>query len=79
MATIEERLKKIITYQFEIEDKAFVPRARLVEDFNASSLDLIEIDLAISQEFQRPIGEMDVRDISTIGGIVAYLKKHVQE
>ena len=79
MATIEERLKKIIKDQLDIEDKEFTPHARLIEDFRADSLDLVEIQFAIEEEFHLKFSEIDVDNILSIGGTLAYLKKHVQE
>lgn len=79
MATIEERLKKILKDQLDIEDNEFVPSAQLVEDFRADSLDLVEIQFAIAEEFHLKFEEIDVGDLLTIRDALTYLKKHVQE
>ena len=78
MATVEERLKKIIKDQFDIDDKEFVPYARLIEDFRADSLDLVEIQFAIAEEFHLPFGGIDIGDLLIIKDALAYLKKHVE-
>jgi acyl carrier protein len=78
MATIEERLKKIIKDQLDIEDSEFVPRARLIEDFRADITDLVEIQLAIAEEFHLDFGEAEMEEIVTIGNALDYLKEHVK-
>jgi len=77
MATIEERLKKIIKDQFGIEDDEFVPRARLYESFRADTMDLVEISWAIAEEFHLKFIDVDISRLLTIGDLLDFLKEHL--
>lgn len=79
MATIEERLKKVIKWQFDIDDKQFVLSARLIEDFRADSLDIVEVAMELEREFGLKFGSIDVDNVLTIRKALAYLEEHVQE
>lgn len=79
MATIYERLKKIIVEQLGVEEEKVVPSASFVEDLNADSLDLVELIMAIEEEFSNPgkkftIPDEDAEKIKTVQDAIDYLK-----
>lgn len=51
MATVYERLKKIIVKQLAVEEEEIIPSASFADDFGANSLDLVELMMAIEEEF----------------------------
>ena len=51
MATIYERLKKIVVEQLGVESKEVVPSASFVDDLGADSLDLVELIMSLEEEF----------------------------
>lgn len=80
MATVYERLKKIIVDQLGVEEEAVVPKASFVEDLNADSLDLVEVIMSIEEEFSTPNKKLEIPDedaekITTVQEAIDYLKE----
>ncbi len=78
MATIFERLKRVIVEQLEVEEKKVTPEASFVDDLNADSLDLVELITAMEEEFSIPgkrleIADEDAEKIRTVQDAVDYL------
>jgi acyl carrier protein len=79
MATIAERLKKVIVEQLGVEADQVVPEANLMQDLNADSLDLVELVMAIEEEFSSPnkkfeIPDEDMAKIKTVQNALDYVK-----
>lgn len=79
MAKIFDRVKKIIVEQLGVKEDEVVPQASFVEDFNADSLDLVELMMAMEEEFSNPnkkieIPDEDARRIVTVKDAVEYIK-----
>ena len=80
MATVFERLQRIIIDQLGVEEKQVVPDASLVEDLNADSLDLVELTMAIEDEFSDDnrkiqIPDEDAEKLRTVQHAVDYIKE----
>ncbi len=79
MANIFNRIKKIVIEQLGVEDSEVVPSASFIDDLGADSLDLVELIMAIEEEFsdssqQIEIPDEDAEKIQTIQAAVDYLK-----
>jgi len=79
VATIFERLKKIAVEQLAVEDEEVVPSASFVDDLGADSLDLIEMVMAIEEEFSNPDRKVEMPDedaekMVTVQDAIDYLK-----
>jgi len=79
MATIYERLKKIVVEQLGVEDEEVVPSASFVDDLGADSLDLVELIMSLEEEFTNPslkveIPDEDAEKLVTVQDSVDYLK-----
>ena len=79
MATIFERIKKIIVDQLGAEEEEVVPSARFVDDLGADSLDLVELMMSLEEEFSNPSRKIEIPDedaekILTIQDAIDYLK-----
>lgn len=77
--TIYGRLKAIIVDQFHVDEGGVVPSASFVEDFNADSLDLVELVMSLEEEFHLPISDKDVKKITTVQEAEDYIKKRLHE
>jgi len=78
MATIFERLKKVIVEQLDVAEKEVTPETSFVDDLNVDSLDLIELITAMEEEFSMPgrkleIADEDAEKIQTIQDAIDYL------
>ena len=76
MATIPERLKKIIVDQLGVDESEVVPNASFVEDLNADSLDLVELIMSLEEEFKLQISDEDAEKITTVQEAEDYIEEH---
>ena len=79
MATISERLKKIIVEQLGVDEKEVVPSASFVEDLGADSLGLVELVLAFEEAFEIDIPDEDTEKIRTVQDAIDYIEKHAKK
>jgi acyl carrier protein len=75
MATIEEKIKKIICEQLDVAEKDVVPEASFVDDLGADSLDQVELIMAMEEEFDISIPDEDAEKIGTVQDALDYVKK----
>ena len=79
MATIYERLRKIVVEQLGVEAEEVVPSANFIDDLGADSLDLVELIMSLEEEYSNPSGKIEIPDedaekILTIQDVIDYLK-----
>ena len=79
MPTVLERLKKIVVDQLGVEESQVVPEASFVDDLNADSLDLVELTMAIEEEFSDDnreirISDEDAEKLKTVKDALDYIK-----
>ena len=79
MATVFERIEKIVVEQLGVDGKDVVPSASLVDDLGADSLDLVELIMSLEEEFSNPsrkveIPDEDAQKIVTVQDVIDYLK-----
>jgi len=78
--TVFERLKKIVVDQLGVEDEQVVLEASFVDDLNADSLDLVELTMAIEEEFSDDnreirISDEDAEKLVTVKDALNYIKE----
>ncbi|HLI70647.1 MAG TPA: acyl carrier protein [Ktedonobacteraceae bacterium] len=78
MATVSERLKKIIVDQLGVDESEVVPSASFVEDLNADSLDLVELIMSLEEEFKLQISDEDAEKITTVQEAEDYIEEHLK-
>jgi acyl carrier protein len=78
MATIVDRLKKIIVDQLGVDESEVVPNASFVEDLNADSLDLVELIMSLEEEFKLQISDEDAEKITTVQEAEDYIEEHLR-
>ncbi len=79
MATVFERLKRIVIEQLGVEELQVVPSASFVDDLNADSLDLVELIMTMEEVFSNDdltieIPDEDAEKIITMQDAVDYIK-----
>jgi acyl carrier protein len=75
MATVEEKIKKIICEQLDVPEKDVVPEASFVDDLGADSLDQVELIMAMEEEFNISIPDEDAEKIGTVKDAIDYINK----
>ena len=77
MADTFERIKKIIVDLLGVDGDQITMEARFREDLEADSLDLVELIMAIEEEFDGQISDEEAQQITTVGQAVAYVDEHM--
>ena len=70
-----ERVKAIIVEQLGVEPEEVTMEARFRDDLEADSLDLVELIMAVEEEFGGEISDEDAQKITTVGEIIEYLNE----
>ena len=78
MATVYERVKKVVLDRLAPDEAKVKPEASFTEDLNADSLDLVELIMALEEEFTEgeqalQISDEDAENIHTIQSAVDYI------
>ena len=73
---IEKKVKEIISHQLEVSDDKLIPSASFIDDLKADSLAVVELVLALEQEFGLEIPEEDTERIKTVGDAISYIRDH---
>ncbi len=71
---IFEQLKKLIVELLEVDEAKVVREASLADDFNADSLDIIELITAVEDAFKIEIPDDDVEKMRTVQDAVDYIE-----
>lgn len=71
-----EKVREIIVDQLNIDAEEITPDVSLIDGLGADSLDLVELMLAMEEEFDINIPEEDIDKISTVGDAVEYIEAH---
>ena len=70
-----EKLSKIIADQLGMEQSKITKDTSLKEDLQADSLDIVEVIMAIEDEFGIQVDDDDALAFKTVGDVVAYIEK----
>lgn len=79
MSKIEERVKKIIAEQLQVDPSKVVPEASFVEDLGADSLDSVELMMALEEQFETDIPDEDAQKIITVQDAIEYVAARAVE
>ena len=77
MATPEEvaeRVKGIIVDQLGVSLEEVTPAASFIEDLGADSLDIVELIMALEEEYDMEIPDEDAEKIQTVDDVVKYIQ-----
>ena len=77
-SSIEEKVKELIVQQLGVSESEVVPEAKFIDDLGADSLDLVELVMALEDEYGIDIPDEDVEKIVTVGDAIKYLQERVQ-
>jgi acyl carrier protein len=77
--SIEKRVKEIIVEQLGVNESEVTPEAKFVDDLGADSLDLVELVMALEEEYNLEISDEDAEKILTVGDAIEYIQAHVAQ
>ena len=75
---IENKVKELISSQLEVSEDKLLPSAAFIDDLKADSLAVVELVLALEQEFKLEIPEEDTERIKTVGDAISYIKANAK-
>ncbi len=73
-----EKVKNIIVEQLGVTDTSVTMEASFIDDLGADSLDIVELVMAIEEEFDIEIPDSDAEKVVTVGDVVDYIKDNVE-
>jgi acyl carrier protein len=76
MATVEERVRKVIEEQLSVNQDQITKEASFIDDLGADSLDTVELVMALEEEFGIEIPDEEAEKITKVGEAVDYIEKH---
>jgi len=79
MASVEERVKKIIAEQLGVNEGEITNESSFVDDLGADSLDTVELVMALEEEFGTEIPDDEAEKITTVQQAVDYVQSHAKE
>jgi acyl carrier protein len=71
---LEDRVSAIIVEQLGVTKEELAPRASFIDDLGADSLDIVELVMAMEEEFDIEIPDDDAEKIQTIKDVISYVK-----
>ncbi|HEY4219933.1 MAG TPA: acyl carrier protein [Myxococcota bacterium] len=74
--SIEARVRSIIADQLGITEEEIKPESKFIEDLGADSLDIVELIMAMEEEFQTEIPDEEAEKIRAVGDAIEYVKSH---
>lgn len=74
--SIEARVKNIVADQLGVSEDEIKPESRFVDDLGADSLDLVELIMAMEEEFEIEIPDEEAEKIVTVKDAITFLESH---
>lgn len=74
---IEERVKNIIADQLGVNEEEVNLESKFIEDLGADSLDIVELIMAMEEEFECEIPDDEAEKIRTVEDVINYLKNNL--
>jgi acyl carrier protein len=76
---IEEKVKSIIADQLSVDEAEVKPEASFMNDLGADSLDIVELIMALEEEFGIEISDEEADKIQTVGAAIDYIKTNADK
>ncbi|MBJ6765111.1 acyl carrier protein [Corallococcus sp. H22C18031201] len=73
---VESKVKSIIADQLGVGEDEIKPESSFIEDLGADSLDIVELVMAMEEEFEVEIPDEEAENIKTVGDAINYINTH---
>ena len=74
---IFDKVKEIIVEQLGVAETSITTEASFIDDLGADSLDIVELIMALEEEFDLEIPDSDAEKVVTVGDVVEYIKDNI--
>src|SRR5438270_1234658 len=75
-ANVEAKVKSIIAEQLGVGEDEIKPESNFIDDLGADSLDIVELVMAMEEEFEVEIPDDEAENIKTVGDAINYINSH---
>ena len=75
-SAVETKVKEIICEQLGVGEDEVTPDASFIEDLGADSLDIVELVMALEEEYDMEITDEEAEKIRTVRDVVNYIESH---
>ena len=77
-ASVQARVKEIVCEQLGVSEEEVTPEASFIEDLGADSLDIVELVMALEEEYEMEISDEDAEKIKTVQDVITYIEAIVR-
>jgi acyl carrier protein len=77
-SAVEEKVRTIVAEQLGVGQDEVTPDASFIEDLGADSLDIVELVMALEEEYDLEITDEEAEKIRTVQDVVNYIETHKQ-
>ena len=74
--SLEVRVRSIIADQLGLSEEEVTDEKKFIDDLSADSLDIVELIMAMEEEFNTEIPDEEAEKLVTVGDAIAYVKAH---
>jgi acyl carrier protein len=74
--TVEQRVKDIIVEQLGVNADQVTPDAKFIDDLGADSLDIVELIMALEEEFGIEVPDNEAEKLLSVGDVVKYIEEN---
>ena len=73
---VETKVREIICEQLGVSEEEVTPEASFIEDLGADSLDIVELVMAMEEEFEVEIPDEEAEHIKTVQDAINFINEH---
>ena len=72
-----EQVRQLLAHQFEVDENTITMDTNIADDLGADSLDVVEILMAIEENFGVSISDDEIPNLKTVRDIVEYVESNM--